>query len=373
MSNAVAPPAPAADPMHRLLVELERQMGTKRDVRLDTRRMSLTAPSRLDWPTNAKGALVPPAPTFVLDHPKEGALEFGVTDHAHGQIASALDIPVKTYRRLVADHPDLLANLTNGLLSREPKKQMVRLLDGRVRAYLSPVYRPRDNWDLVKEAILPSLAEHGDRGLVFKACELTETRMYVKIVLPDFEEQITPRVGDVVRGGLIVKNSEVGSGSLLVAPYTDVLWCTNGAVHAEYGQAQRHVGSRIEEESWDLYSESTLRKDDEAFFAKCRDTVKAVLDRTVFDAIVAQMRDLAGIPLANPVGAVEDVTRKHDLSEAESKAVLSALVTDYAATGWGLVNALTQTARDLESPDRRVELETLAGALTSDWTLAGVR
>lgn len=365
MTNALATIAPDS-PLYGLRDELQRQLATKRDLITDTRRVTLGEPS----PDVTGGSPV----ALLLDHPSEGTIEYGITDYAHGQMADALNVPVKFWRRLQGDHPDLLCGLGNGLLEREPVKRMLRTMDGQVRAYLSDRYRRRDNFDLMDKAILPALGEHGRAGLYFKSCELTASRMYVKVVLPDREWPVTPKVGDVIRGGLIIKNSEVGDGALVVAPYTDRLICTNGMVHTDFGQRSAHVGGRqvSDAETWELYSDSTLALDDAAFFAKCRDTVAAVLSEQVFEAIVGQMRDLAGLALDNPVGAVEDVTRRHDLTGDESDAMLKHLMEE-GATGWGLVNAITATARDLDSADRRVDLESLAGRITSDWSLAGVR
>jgi hypothetical protein len=350
-------------PLRNLAAELRRRMETKRDVVADTRRFSFAPYGAQEAPTSL---------TAVLDTPT-GAEDFGVTRLAHQQIGEFVNVPWKLYERLLGKHPDLLAGLTNGLLSREPKKRMIRILDGDVRAFLSDRYRPRDNWDLMEQAVLPELRSY--QGTVhFKECSLTDTKMYVKVVFPEIEKPVTPKVGDVIRGGIIIQNSEVGSGSLGIYPYSDRLICLNGMVHTDFGQRHVHVGGRIAEESWDLYSEKTLRLDDEAFFAKCRDTIRAVLNEAVFEQIVQQMRDLSEVRLGgDPVAQVEEITRKHDLTEDESGSFLNALIEGGDLSGWGYVNAITQTARDLDSADRRVELEKLAGKLTADssWALAG--
>jgi hypothetical protein len=343
-----------SSPIRGLADELQRQLTSKRDVMADTTRVSLDVDDetrRLD---------------LLVDMP-DGAEAFQVTRHAHGQIAEHLGLPRKVYDRLLTKHPDLLAGLGNGLLTREPSKRMLRTLDGSLRAFLSDRYRPRDNWDLLNQVVMPELATYN--GTVeFKSCSLTETRMYVKIVLPEIERPVTPRVGDVLRGGVIIQNSEVGNGSLGIFPYTDRLYCTNGMVHTEFGQREVHVGKRIESdaEAWDLYSDETLALDDAAFFAKCKDTLRAVLTETVFDRIVSQARDLAGIELPNPVGTVEILTDRHRFTEGESESMLSIIARGGDLSAWGYVNAITQTARDLEDVDRQTELESLAGKLTSE-------
>jgi hypothetical protein len=361
-------------PIRGLADELQRQLGTKKDLMADTRRVSFTE-TDAEWlhgegPARDEDDVrrSPRGLDLLVDMP-DGARAFKVTGHAHDQIGQHLGINSKLYDRLLANHPDLLANLANGLLSREPSTRMLRTLDGRVRAFLSNRYRPRDNWDLLDGAILPALAEFP--GVAeFKRCDLTETRMYVKVVIPGLEKQVTPKVGDVIRGGVIIQNSEVGAGALVIAPYTDVLRCTNGMVHTDFGQRTRHVGKRIvedEQEAWELYSDETLALDDAAFFAKCGDTLRSALNETVFDRIVEQMRDLAQIRFEGPPDTVVEVfASRHTLTENERGSMLTALIEEGDLTAWGYVNALTRTARDLESPDRQTELETLAGRLVSD-------
>jgi len=364
------------NPLVQIDAELQRQLETKRDLVADTAALSLAEEDgKLYMNADVTRTENGQATTEVE--------RFGVNRWAHVQIASHLGIPWKLYDRLAwgakterkekPAQPDLLAHLANGLLVREPSKRMLRTIDGNVRAFLSNGYRRRDNFDLLGDGVLPVLKRFPGR-VDFKACSLTETRMYVKIVLPDMEKPVTPKVGDVIRGGAIIQNSEVGAGQLGVWPYTDRLSCTNGAVHTEYGQGQRHVGRRIEMEdgeAWDLYSDATLKLDDEAFFAKVRDTLTGVLNEQVFDRIVADMQELAGIEVRNAPQAVEILSERHGFSDGEQKSLLDNLMIEGDRTAWGLVNAVTRTARDHENADRQVELEKLGGQLVAErkWAL----
>lgn len=358
----------ADSPIRTMAAELQRQLETKRDLLADTRRVSFAA-SDSDW-LNGEGPTEPVKPglALLIDMPT-GTEAFNVTRHAGGQIAEHIGVPWKLYDRLHGTHPDLFRHLVNGLLAKEPSTRMIRTMDGKARAFLSDRYRPRDNWDLLEGAILPTLDEYTGR-LEFKQCSLTDTRMYVKVVLPDIEKPITPKVGDAIRGGLIISNSEVGAGALYVYPYTDYLVCLNGMVHTEFGKRRLHVGKRHEgegDDAWELYSDATLKLDDEAYFAKVGDTIRGALNATVFDRIVAQMQDLAGIKVDHdPVAAVEVLATRHGFTEGERGTILQRLIEGADTTAWGYVNAITRTARDLEDIDRQVELETLAGRMTSD-------
>jgi len=72
-----------------------------------------------------------------------------------------------------------------------------------------------------------------------------------------------------------------------------------------------------------------------------------------------------------PTRNVEVTAEKFRLSETERKSVLRHLTTEGALTRWGLVNALTRTAEDVESYDRATELERCGGQVIElprrDW------
>lgn len=341
------------EPKLRLAKELDRQLATKRDLIADTRRLQLVGTLAED----NESAVIRTALAFDGE---EGVEEVPIRPHAAQQIATHLKVPWKLYDRLDHDHPDLLTNLVNGLLHREPTKRMVRLLDGQMRAFVSDRYRRLDNFDLMANVVLPVLDEHPDMSIV--SWSLSETRLYIKTTLP---RELEVRVGDPVRAGVIVSNSEVGAGSVVVAPYTEVLACMNGAVHMEYGKRRHHVGRRIDvddEAAYELYSDLTMQLDDAAFWSKCADLMRAAANEVVFESIINDMRELAGIPIpAAPVEAIKVLAQKHNLTQGEEEMSLTNLIAGGDRTAWGYFNAITATAKATSDPDRRFDLERLAG------------
>src|SRR5215831_5348605 len=93
---------------------------------------------------------------------KVGDRKFGVQNWAHGQIAEHLQIPARYYNRLRESEPELLAQNVNTLFAHDVtregdvERRMVRVLDGKVRAVVSPKFFSLDNYDLL-EAILPTI------------------------------------------------------------------------------------------------------------------------------------------------------------------------------------------------------------------------
>src|SRR5690606_35080046 len=120
-------------------------------------------------------------------------LGYGVTPLARRQLAEKLKIPFNYFERMREEHPALLDRNVNTWLQSEDSKRMIRTLDGNVRAVLSNRYRRIDNYDVV-ESILPVLERLPNAK--FESVELTETKMYLKVVTPDLKTEMRP--GDVV-------------------------------------------------------------------------------------------------------------------------------------------------------------------------------
>ena len=69
------------------------------------------------------------------------------------------------------------------------------------------VYWRLDNFDLA-ENVLPILQRL--EGAHFESVELTETKMYLKVITPRVELEVAP--GDIVQAGIVITNSEVACG-----------------------------------------------------------------------------------------------------------------------------------------------------------------
>ena len=103
----------------------------------------------------------------------------------------------------------------------------------------------------------------------------------------------------------------------------------------------------------------TLRAEDKAFWLTVRDLVKFTLNETTFEKIVATMRESTEKTIQAPDKAIELVTKKYSMSESESGGVLQHLIKGGDLTSWGLGNAVTRMAQDVNSYDRSTELEAI--------------
>ena len=274
---------------------------------------------------------------------------------AHRQIGDYLGIPRKYYDRMMDSDVGLLAYNVNRWLQGEPEQRMIRTMDGRARAFLSNRYRRIDNLDIAG-IVLPVLQDM--EGMHFESCQLTESRMYIKVVNTRLQAEVSP--GDIVQSGIIISNSEVGLGSVNIQPLVYRLVCSNGMVINDAQTRRNHVG-RVNEatENYQLYSDKTLEADDKAFAMKIQDTVRAVVDEVRFTQVVNLMKDAkeARMNTTDVPGIVKLVSKDFHITDEESAGVLQRLIEDNDLTLYGLSNAVTRHSQDVESYDRATILE----------------
>jgi hypothetical protein len=324
----------------QMATELDRRNAAKRDfvANIDTQ-LSMNAKLGLE---------------LALPGAKPIALEEG--EIFREQALAHYKVPREYADRIRTAHPALYARTLNTFFQEEPTRRMVRVLDGKARAFLSDRYRPLDNYELA-QAVLPELMSHD--SIRVESTSFTERRFYLKAVLPKIETEV--KVGDPVQIGIMVSNSEVGSGALQVAPLIYRLICKNGMVSPDYGQRRYHVGKRASEteDAFELYSDRTKQLDDAAFFMKVKDTVRGVLTRDVLEKLVEKMRDATQQRLeAKNLASVVEVTAKHfGYTEGTAGGILRHLIEGGDLSRYGLMNAITRQSQDETSYERATQLE----------------
>ena len=325
--------------------ELTRQRAVKKDYISDTRNL------HLDVVEDGNLQL------SMTDDGNHVSHILGVNEIAHRQIGSALKIPAPYYDRMRKDFPDLLAQNVNGWFEKNPQTRMVRTLDGDARAFLSDRYRRIDNFEIA-EAVLPIIAEMPDARV--ESCEVTDQRMYLKVVNPRLTTDVVP--GDTVQAGIMISNSEVGMGSVSIQPLLYRLVCTNGMVVNDARTRKYHIGrANSIGENFEVFTDETIRADDRAFLMKVRDTVRAAVDEAKFGRVVDMMRAARGIKIDTPdlPKFVELASVENGLSIGEGKGVLDHLIHGGDFSLYGLSNAVTRFAQDVDSYDRSTELESI--------------
>lgn len=327
-----------------LAQELDRQASAKKDYLVDSTKLTMSF-------NDGKHTLM------MRNEEKRYRNILGITDIAHQQIATHLGIPMKYYNKMREENPDLLPTNVNSWFNQTPTTRMVRTLDGDARALLSDRYRRIDHAEIM-QTVFPILQEMP--GIRIESCEVTDAKLYLKVINPRVQADVA--VGDVVQSGLLISNSEVGLGSFCVTPLMYRLVCTNGMVVNDSKVRKYHIGRGNESgEDYSLYRNDTLEADDRALMLKVRDTVRAAVDQTHFDRVVAMMRDAkeAKITTRHIPDMIELASSDFNLSKKESSSVLDCLIRNGDFTLYGVANAVTQAAQGVESYDRSTDMEAI--------------
>ncbi len=345
-----------------LATELKRQRDAKRDFVADSRKLSMTKD----------------AAAFALPSGKAPILPF-----AHKQIAEKVGLPLKVYDRFRVDHPDLLAHTVNTLFEREPSQNMIRTLDGNVRAVVSNKFRALDNYDFA-EAAFPALQS---LGAVVESCEITETRFYIKATHPTLRRELelpaNLKMGQGhnffvrwIRAALTARNSEVGDGSLAIEDGAYEEGCTNMMTFLKAFR-QSHVGRKHKVDMdivTEIVSDTTRRLEDAVIWSKLRDRVTQAFDPENFEAMCKRLESARRDTIPKEVGVpeiAEVFAKREGLTETESKGFLDHLISGGEFSRYGMQWAATRLANDVESYERASELERLGGKIIelprNDW------
>ena len=344
--------------------KIKDQSNAKLDIVAENRQLCMRIRELSD--NSGKKAKVVHYPTLeVFDADKE----FPILQLAHSQIATKLGMPQKYYDRMLLEQPHLLATNVNTWFSSskiKEEKRMVRTLAGNARAFLSNRYQRVDN-DRIAEAVLPIISTLP--GVKVVSCQVTDLRLYIHVTTTRLTGEV--KKGDVVQGGVMVSNSEVGAGAIRAAAFDYRLVCLNGMVSSQAFRAN-HVGRSIEDTGEIEWSDKTKHLDDSLIISKVRDMVTQAVDEVKFKERLRKMQGLAKEEIeGDPASAVQILSNKIGASDEEGRSILTHLIKGKDLSAWGLVNAVTSLAHKSKSYDRAVEIEAEGGRLLdlskSEW------
>lgn len=361
---------------------LEDQQARKLDFIADTRDITIDVPP-VEVMENGEAA--PPLKPIAY---VENIGQFNINNHAARQMCSRLKVPAKFFDLMEGGtnrEREALSEVLNARLHENPESRMLRTFtmtpdaglpggdDGRptglhygnARAFLSDRYRRMDNIELLMNA-LPVLQEAGELEVV--SCETTERRMFLKVTFPGIEAE--PVVGDVVRSGVVISNSEVGHGSLKVERMIYRLVCLNGMTVGE-SMRKFHVGRVQDVGLLNVLSDEAVAADDNALWLAVRDVIRATLDEDAFAEHVRELSESATRTVVNPPKAIEVLAQTFKLGEKEQQGVLSALIKSdpmldrngVRNTQYGLIQAVTAFSQELRDYERATELEAMGGQI----------
>lgn len=303
---------------------------------------------------------------------------FKPTAWAKSQLSTFTEIPKNYFEKLEEENPFLLSqNLQHGFNTKRDTTRMVRTVNGKLHGFLSSRYRIMDGHELL-ENTLPMIM---DSGLNVVASELTDSKLFVKLLSPTLKTEVTK--GDLVQYGLTISTSDYGNGSLRIEPLIYRLVCSNGMI-MNTSMKKYHVGrNQAESDIQEILTDNTRKLDNDVLWAKVRDVISHSLQKDVFEAQVNQLRDASDQKIEST-----DVQKVIELSmratgvtgEENKKSILAALASGNEGAGftrWGLANSFTRAAqRDDLSFEQSIDLERAGGEIInlskSDWNKINV-
>ena len=232
-----------------------------------------------------------------------------------------------------------------------------------------------DNFDMI-DGIKPVLYRLEERmgEINFVSMGLTDNKLYLKIVFPKVEAEILKQgrsVGDIVQSGVLISNSEVGMGSIVVNPFIYRLICLNGMTVNDSGLRKRHLGqARAVGEI--TYQDDTLEAMHVVLKKQLRDHVEDCTQPEQFEKTVQKIQDAADDrDSRDPEEVLAGIGKKYSLADSEVKKAKRSLFENGDFSRWGFANAVTSVANSSDNYDRASDLQETGGNIIQipkrDW------
>jgi hypothetical protein len=279
---------------------------------------------------------------------------FQIGENGLADLCSLTSVPFQYASRLNADRPDLLAAQFNHYLKEQSKEHMFRIKNDKLQGIVTPKYGQFDNYQFL-EAVWDKFAGKGNEPR-FDLISLNENDKFLnmRIAFPDIEENFgfSNEDGrpDIGRAGIDFSNSEVGFSKLRITPVTYRLVCTNGMRawrgDEENALDQRHMHIIYEEVRNDIF-----RMSDQA----------VVTGRQ----LLTDMKRLKHEPVELPYKELERFGKEVGLSAKQITRLKDSYKYEDESTMFGILNAFTRFARDVEengnNTELRLKIEQFAG------------
>lgn len=240
---------------------------------------------------------------------------------------------------------------------------------GYARALLSNSYKPIDNWDVL-HAVIAGMTAAGLDAHVVQSADLTDRRMYVKIVVPEVQalapnllkNYVSPYSGNrgadnpTVFAGLVIRNSETGGSAFTITPELTVQICTNGMTITQDAVRKTHLGAKVEEDGVIKVSDETQRANLALITAQTKDAVNTFLDTDYMNRVIARIERQSGDDLAAPTDVVQTITKRPAFTAADADGIMDAFIRGADVTRGGMLNAITAYSQRVDDADRAYDM-----------------
>lgn len=281
------------------------------------KRDKLVSPVKLRW-TVSQGELLVSV---------DGVKPHYLSPWAETDLCNWLGIPVKYFRECPAELKRMQVKfLIKNELS-DKTKWRVRLRNEMVRAFVSEHYQPFDN-----HKVVALWEKKGDPKLFDYELMLDDTFFFLRALAQD--ETFSHKQLGGLQAGVFIRNSEVGRSALAMGASVYRLICKNGMVEVlekNPSLYQRHI--------WIDEAELTKRLDE---------AVSGALE--LAQHTTRRLKKARRIPA--DLNSLVDTLDRFKLNERVQQSAIDLFISEGDNSAFGMVNALTAAARDLNPYDR---------------------
>lgn len=321
------------------------------------------------------------APLKLPGKKEDNAERYRIHNHAIGQMAEVSGLTRAYLRRLEAGEEewmkDLLCHNFDELFGKgnfidrkgERKRFLVRLVGNQIRGFLSQNY----NRKLTTAPLLRSFIEEC-RALYAGpvAVTATDVRVRVQYMLPYVFEPVD---GEFVSFGAAFGNSDFGCGKLSVSGII-LRSASNTTTVMSDKYSRTHLGPVIQDSDIEM-SKGTADKELDTVCSAIRDAIQHLLGPEAIKRYLAAIQTAheKQIPWYKLKNRLTGALTKDEVKYLEFLLSGSSPVTDLppvetledaamaTPTAWWAANAVSSMAVNNKDPDRKAELESVAGSL----------
>lgn len=288
-----------------------------------------------------------------LQIPSLSPVSIPMTNWAHKQLANKLDIPTGYYNRMLEQDKPLLSSNVNRWMN-ESNSLLVRTECGTARAVLSSKYKIVQN-RLILLTVLDTLTNM-QRPFITRSLTESDTTFYAKFV---GEETYDMGKGDLHRGGIVIRNSEIGASRLQVDFFICRLSCGNDAIFGGEGISKIHIGRKLDAGLIDFASD-TIEADNTAMMKALRDIVHTAFDPAGIQSIYNRVKLAKENVVQETAQVIRQIQAQNKLSDQLTDRLLVSL---QGNTQFDIVQTLTLNAQYIKNEDDRIWMEELGGEL----------
>jgi hypothetical protein len=284
--------------------------------------------------------------------------------HALDQVCERAGIPGTFVNRLLEKpygRELIVENLTTIFKKDENKKFLVRSVNDEVRGVLSNSFKRMDSGPII-EAFAKACEKVGAVPVEGVGGEL---RWAVKAILPMvFQPKVKNGMEEVLAFGIQLSNSDYGKGVLGLNAFCTRLVCTNTAT-LEQVMRQVHLGKRLSEDI--EFAADTYKADTNTQVLAIRDMVGQILAADKINALVGRIGEALEKRI-DPKEAWQELPKmgllKGEIDQVKALFIDGDVeVLPRGTTQARLSNAVSWFAKSAATPERRLELEEIAGEL----------